>query len=72
MKKRYEYIMWDGIYDNRKEEYISWYEIERVLNLAYNYNCLWERKYDELKKENTLLKKQLEGIKNGANNQEKK
>ena len=72
MKKRYEHIMWDGIYDNRKEEYISWDEIERVLNLAYNYNCLWERKYDELKKENTLLKKQLEGIKNGANNQKKK
>lgn len=57
--KRYEYIQWDGMWDNEKEEYCSWYTIEEVMNMSNNYAKIWEKKYDELIVENGLLKEEI-------------
>ena len=57
--KRYKYYMFDGIWDNRKEEYCSWYTIEEVMNMSDNYARIWEKKYDELVVENGVLKEKI-------------
>lgn len=46
---RYQWIIWDGIWDREKEEYCSWTTIERVMNDRYNEIKVWQRKYDEMK-----------------------
>ena len=48
-KRRYKWIMWDGIWDTVKEEYVSWYEIEEVMNDTNNQIKVWQKKYDEMK-----------------------
>ena len=57
--KRYEYIQWDGMWDRQKEEYCSWYTIEDVMNMSDNNSRIWQKKYDELKLENLLLKEKI-------------
>lgn len=59
MTKRYEYIMWDGIWDNLKEEYIDWYIIEDLCNVGGNNVRIWQNKYDEVKQENKMLKQRI-------------
>lgn len=46
---RYQYHLWDGIWDTVKEEYCSMYTIEKVMNDSYNQIEVWKRKYDEMK-----------------------
>lgn len=48
-ERRYEYIMWDGMWDNYKEEYCSWYTIEDVMNDSHRQVEVWKKKYDEMK-----------------------
>lgn len=48
-ERRYEYIMWDGMQDNYKEEYCSWYTIEDVMNDSHRQVEVWKKKYDEMK-----------------------
>lgn len=48
-ERRYEYIMWDGMWDNYKEEYCSWYTIEDVMNDSHRQIEVWKKKYDEMK-----------------------
>lgn len=48
----------DGFWDNEKNRYLNDREIEELLNKAAKYDSVWEKKYDELKKENRKLKKQ--------------
>ena len=48
-KRRYQWIMWDGIWDTVKQEYVSWPEIERVMNDTNNQIKVWQKKYDEMK-----------------------
>ena len=57
--KRYEYIMWDGMWDNLKEEYIDWYTIEDLCNAGGNNVRIWQNKYDEVKHENKMLKQKI-------------
>lgn len=57
--KRYEYIQWDGIWDNLKEEYIDWYIIEDLCNVGGNNVRIWQNKYDEVKQENKMLKQRI-------------
>ena len=59
MTKRYEYIMWDGMWDNLKEEYIDWYTIEDLCNAGGNNVRIWQNKYDEVKQENKMLKQRI-------------
>ena len=63
--KGYEYIQWDGMWDNKKEDYCSWDVIEEVMNMSDYNSTIWQSKYDELMVENALLKEKvyhLEGI----------
>ena len=46
---RYQWIMWDGIWDTSKEEYVSWLDIEKIMNDTYNQIEVWKKKYDEMK-----------------------
>ena len=62
--KRYKYYMFDGIWDNRKEEYCSWYTIEDVMNKSDRNSKIWESKYDEIKVENQLLKQRINYLEN--------
>lgn len=48
-KHRYQYIMWDGIWDNIKEEYCSWYTIETIMNDKNNEIEVWKKQYDKMK-----------------------
>lgn len=48
-KRRYQWIMWDGIWDTAKEEYVSWPTIEKVMNDTDNQIKVWQQKYDEMK-----------------------
>lgn len=48
-KMRYQWIMWDGIWDTVKEEYVSWPDIEKAMNDTYNQIEVWKNKYDEMK-----------------------
>lgn len=48
-KCRYQWILWDGIWDTQKEEYCSWATIERIMNDRYNEIKVWQKKYDEMK-----------------------
>ena len=57
--KRYQYIMWDGIWDDKKQEYIDWYVIEDLCNLGEKNVRIWRNKYDEVKKENDILKQRI-------------
>ncbi len=46
---RYRYIQWDGIWDSYKDEYCSWYTIEKVMNDSHRQIEVWKKKYDEMK-----------------------
>lgn len=46
---RYKYIQWDGIWDSYKEEYCSWYTIEKAMNDSHRQIEVWKKKYDEMK-----------------------
>ena len=47
---RYKYIQWDGIWDTTKEEYCSWFTIEKVMNDKNNEIKVWKEQYDRMKK----------------------
>ena len=52
--KRYEHIMWDGIYDNyndpNHEHELSFTQIVNIMNDRNNEIQVWKNKYDEMKK----------------------
>lgn len=62
--KRYKYIQWDGMWDSQKEEYIDWYTIEDLCNIGANNVRIWQNKYDEVKKENKVLKQRINYLSN--------
>lgn len=64
MGKRYEYQIWNGMWDTKKEEYIDWYTIEDLCNMGANNVRVWRNKYDEIKKENEVLKQRINYLSN--------
>ena len=57
--KRYVWIQWDGLWDREKEEYLDVYRIEDLCNKTDFASQTWEKKYDEMKASNQLLKQRI-------------
>lgn len=53
MSKRYDYILWDGIYDTHKDPHyqdpLDFSEIIKIMNDVDNQIKVWQKKYDEMK-----------------------